>query len=440
MERYLIVPPSYKFQHRTMQVDIGGSIPPPDGIQYQIIKDHTSLNPITNNTNYSGYNETTTIIDHYNLPEKIVIGTVLGIIIFCSIAGNTLVCIAIVTQRNLRKTSNYFYVSLACADALVAAMVMTFAVANDIQGYWIFGRTYCNIWLSSDVMCSTSSILNICAISLDRYIHIRNPYHYDRIMSQKRILISIAALWLLSALISFLPIHLGWHKTEDYGSGDAATSYITGDKFICLLELNPLYAVTSSIVSFYVPCVIMIAIYIRLYLFARKHVKSIKETSAPVSFSNNMTQNETNGGGYKPSDHKAAITLGVIMGTFLVCWVPFFTINIISACCKSCVPSIVFSITTWLGYLNSMANPIIYPIFNQEFRVAFKRVLSLPKCYCDCCMKPDYGKSIRIGSTNGTSNNNAAMEYGTLSVNTDKYRSNCTSPLIKHNRDAITQL
>lgn len=42
-------------------------------------------------------------------------------------------------------------------------------------GYWIFGAEFCDTWIAFDVMCSTSSILNLCAISLDRYIHIKDP-------------------------------------------------------------------------------------------------------------------------------------------------------------------------------------------------------------------------------------------------------------------------
>lgn len=42
-------------------------------------------------------------------------------------------------------------------------------------GYWIFGAKFCDTWVAFDVMCSTASILNLCAISLDRYIHIKDP-------------------------------------------------------------------------------------------------------------------------------------------------------------------------------------------------------------------------------------------------------------------------
>ena len=65
---------------------------------------------------------------------------------------------------------------------------------------------------------------------------------------------------------------------------------------------------------------------------------------------------------------------------FLICWVPFFTCNIMDAICSKlrmdCQPGVTaFLLTTWLGYVNSFINPVIYTIFNMEFRKAFKRIL-----------------------------------------------------------------
>ena len=70
-------------------------------------------------------------------------------------------------------------------------------------------------------------------------------------------------------------------------------------------------------------------------------------------------------------------------GVFLICWVPFFTCNIIDAICiklekADCrLSTTAFLLTTWLGYLNSIVNPVIYTIFNPEFRKAFKKILGL---------------------------------------------------------------
>lgn len=353
---------------------------------------------------------------------KYSIGSLLIFIIFMSISGNILVCIAIYTDRRLRKLGNLFLASLAVADLFLASLVMTFAVANDLLGYWPFGETFCELWIASDVMCCTSSIINLCAISLDRFIHIKDPLRYENWMSKKIILSSVASIWIVSALVSFLPISLGWHRPESINDGTSNyTSSINGmniNKLVgkliqdrvnktvssslyststnevhgeyggsgsaqmmvisvssenggdengvdsietnfdtlaqCSMDLTPTYAVVSSLISFYIPCLIMIGLYTRLYLYAKKHAQNIKSMSKPLnhlramaavdheSRSSGGSHGGDHGGGHggqssvvkeqKPShvnEHKAAITLGIIMGVFLFCWVPFFIVNII---------------------------------------------------------------------------------------------------------------
>jgi len=157
---------------------------------------------------------------------KLALALLLSSFVVVALAGNLLVIVAVVTDRNLRRTGNYFIVSLALADALVAAAVMTFAIANDVTGRWLFGARTCRIWMSADVMCSTASILNLCAISLDRYVHVRSPLHYDRLVTHRRSLAAIAVVWIMSALISFLPIHLGWHRVNGAAMATIASATI----------------------------------------------------------------------------------------------------------------------------------------------------------------------------------------------------------------------
>jgi len=254
--------------------------------------------------------------------------------------------------------------------------------------------------------------------------------HYDRLVTPRRVLAVICLVWIMSALISFLPIQLGWHRnavspsppdggilspsstTTDRYPNDTRTVWIAqdanessstaafvDDDFQCVLDLSPVYAVVSSMISFYLPCIAMTFFYYRMHRYARRHAETIKRAGYYVKPALVVNDGATTAddGGLTPrraaartgcagavsgmTEHKAAITLGVIMGVFLLCWVPFFSINVVAAFCRDCVAPIVFSAFTWLGYLNSTMNPVIYSVFNRQFRDAFKRVLHIRRRY-----------------------------------------------------------
>jgi hypothetical protein len=69
-------------------------------------------------------------------------------------------------------------------------------------------------------------------------------------------------------------------------------------------------------------------------------------------------------------EKKAAKTLGIVMGVFIVCWLPFFVVNLLSGFCSECITQkeIVFPVVTWLGWINSSMNPVIYACWSRDFR------------------------------------------------------------------------
>lgn len=77
---------------------------------------------------------------------------------------------------------------------------------------------------------------------------------------------------------------------------------------------------------------------------------------------------------------KAAKTLAIIVGGFIFCWLPFFSLYLLRGFYPDIIPQAVFSVIFWLGYCNSALNPLVYALFSKDFRFAFKKIIC--KCFC----------------------------------------------------------
>ncbi|XP_073994838.1 voltage-dependent calcium channel subunit alpha-2/delta-3-like isoform X3 [Rhodnius prolixus] len=333
-----------------------------------------------------------------------------------------LVIAAVIRERYLHTATNYFVTSLALADCLVGLVVMPFSAIYEVfQHNWFFGLNWCDIWRSLDVLFSTASILNLCVISLDRYWAITDPFAYPHRMSDRRACMLIAAIWICSMAISF-PAILWWRAVR--------TETVPGNK--CPFTDNLGYLIFSSTISFYVPLFVMVFTYYRIYRAAVEQTKSLKLGSKQVMMTRGeieLTLRIHRGRGMvyeSPSlsdevaeldrplqngaprqtvanllhprhlgknfslarklskfakEKKAAKTLGIVMGVFIICWLPFFVVNLLSGFCVYCIyqEELVSAIVTWLGWINSGMNPVIYVCWSKDFRRAFARIL----CFCE---------------------------------------------------------
>ncbi|KAF7260074.1 hypothetical protein EG68_02753 [Paragonimus skrjabini miyazakii] len=163
--------------------------------------------------------------------------------------------------------TNRFLVSLAVADLLMGSVVMPFAVFHTMYGGdWAFGRDWCDIWHAFDVLSSTASILNLCAIAVERFWATENPISYASRKTRHRCTVMLIGVWICSLIISF-PAIAWWRRTEDYIADNSRTCRFTTDQ---------LYLIVSSLVSFYIPFIVMTSVYAKIYNTASNLIKSLK--------------------------------------------------------------------------------------------------------------------------------------------------------------------
>ncbi|XP_036382079.1 dopamine receptor D7 [Megalops cyprinoides] len=259
---------------------------------------------------------------------------------------------------------------------------MPWRAVAEVAGFWPFG-SFCDVWVAFDIMCSTASILNLCIISVDRYWAIASPFRYERKMTRRVALIMIGVAWTLSVLISFIPVQLSWHKAQR--NHPQPESMGTSGK--CDASLNRTYAITSSLISFYIPVAIMIVTYTRIFRIAQRQIRriSMQERAAKhVRSCQGCSQLPEDGlkSSFK-KETKVLKTLSIIMGVFVCCWLPFFVLNCMVPFCNPgihgagqlpCVSETTFDVFVWFGWANSTLNPVVYA-FNADFRRAFAVLL-----------------------------------------------------------------
>lgn len=317
-------------------------------------------------------------------------GSLLCALILWTLLGNALVCVTVLRFRHLRaKVTHVFIASLAVSDLLVAVLVMPWKAAAEVAGFWPFGA-FCDVWVAFDIMCSTASILNLCVISVDRYWAISSPFRYERKMTPKVAFIMISVAWTLSILISFIPVQLNWHKAQVTSYTELNGTYGELPPDNCDSSLNRTYAISSSLISFYIPVAIMLVTYTRIYRIAQKQIRRISALERAAESAKNRHSSMGNNGSMESAssfkmsfkrETKVLKTLSVIMGVFVCCWLPFFILNCMVPFCNPnessdflCISSTTFDVFVWFGWANSSLNPIIYA-FNADFRKAFSILL-----------------------------------------------------------------
>jgi len=256
----------------------------------------------------------------YSTVEIVVLAIVMTVMMIVVVVGNMLVIIAVATEHSLSNVQNWLIASLAFADLSLGLIIMPFSLAKQLLGYWMFGSPWCDIHSALDVLLSTSSIMNLCLISLDRYWSITRALDYLNNRTQARVMLYIIAVWVLSAGISIPPL-LGWKQDPDRewffkikqsqkelnisqvefvkhlhsSLGDEQfknfTQTLESSVFPqCELSGDVGYVMYSAFGSFYIPSCIMVFVYIKIYFAARARARRhIKPKGSPTKKVENYT-------------------------------------------------------------------------------------------------------------------------------------------------------
>uniref|UniRef100_A0A3Q3M4F1 5-hydroxytryptamine (serotonin) receptor 2C, G protein-coupled-like 1 n=1 Tax=Mastacembelus armatus TaxID=205130 RepID=A0A3Q3M4F1_9TELE len=374
--------------------------------------------------NFTLESVTRTVIKEKNWPALLIL-----VIIALTVGGNILVILAVSLEKKLQNATNFFLRSLAVADMLVGILVMPISLINILYDYaWPLPSALCPIWIYLDVLFSTASIMHLCAISLDRYVAIRNPIEHSRFNSRTKAMMKIAAVWTISIGVSMpIPV-IGLHNEDKV--------FVNGS---CVLN-EERFILIGSFVAFFIPLVIMVVTYCltiqvlqrqaTVFLYeaktssqqplhtplkpptpqSRRNTLSCLKGTEPsillsastsdsisiIPSSEVASQLSSPAAGQGRSDtsgchgrrgmmqaikneRRASKVLGIVFFLFLIMWCPFFITNVTFVLCSdSCNESLLhdlLNVFVWVGYISSGVNPLVYTLFNKTYRRAFSRYI-----------------------------------------------------------------
>ncbi|XP_046729963.1 trace amine-associated receptor 13c-like [Silurus meridionalis] len=303
--------------------------------------------------------------EHFSCPERSVSPAVYILLYVCSAAvvlltvcGNLLIIISVLHFKQLHTPTNILVLSLAVSDFLVGAYVMPPMLIWIIESCWFFGRSFCIVfWLICGFI-TVLSIYNITLIAVDRYLALSHPFLYMNRVSVRITCILIGFDWCV--VVTYITALL-------YFNGFIDSVMCPGE---CFFFLNEVWSVIDLVYSFIFPLFVIIILYSRVFLIAKKHATAIRELN---NHTRPQTQKITSHS--MKSERKAAKVLGILVAVFLVCLLPYYIYSLLFTVID--IQRKTFQTLSIVLYLNSTMNLVIYALFYPWFRRCIKLIITL---------------------------------------------------------------
>ncbi|XP_043921421.1 trace amine-associated receptor 5-like [Protopterus annectens] len=288
-----------------------------------------------------------------------------GVAIVMTVMGNLLVIISVSHFKVLHSPTNFLSLSLALIDCLLGLVVLPFSSVRSVETCWYFGDTFCVLHSGFDTFLCLASVFHLCCISIDRYYAICDPLLYSTKITVFVAFVFITVSWTVAIVYSFAMLYSKQFEKKLEMLLPTASVNCIGS---CQLAFMSLWGwINFSI--FFIPCFVMLGLYLKIFSVARRQAKIID---------GKPDNNQHGHRSHKASkrERRAAKTLGITVGVYLFCWLPFIIQNITDVLFDFITPSVIVEFLFWMNYINSAFNPLIYGFFYPWFRKALKFIVS----------------------------------------------------------------
>ncbi|XP_056322940.1 opsin 4xa [Danio aesculapii] len=288
---------------------------------------------------------------HYIVAFFVAVIGALGVI------GNLLVMYAFFSNKKLRTPPNYFIMNLAVSDFLMAITQSPIFFINCMYKEWVFGEMGCKMYAFCGALFGITSMINLLAISIDRYIVITKPLQAIRWTSGRRTLIIILVVWIYSLAWSLAPL-MGWSSYIPEGLMTSCTwDYVTST------PANKSYTLMLCCFVFFIPLGIISYCYFFMFLAIRSASRDVEKLGSHVRKTTLIQQQSIK------TEWKLAKIAFVVIIVFVLSWSPYACVTLIAWAGYSHVLSPYSkAVPAVIAKASAIYNPFIYAIIRSKYR------------------------------------------------------------------------
>ncbi|XP_006626543.3 trace amine-associated receptor 13c-like [Lepisosteus oculatus] len=283
--------------------------------------------------------------------------------ILITVCGNLVVIISISHFKHLHTPTNLLVLSMAVADFLLGLFVMPFSMIRSVETCWYFGDTFCFFHAKIDLILSTVSVFHLIFIAIDRYYAVCDPLLYSSKVTMPVAWLFVTVSWI--AAVVYICVLITFKGNTD---GMDGFDPCPGD---CIIVFNAVWGTLDTVFTFFLPCCVMLSIYTKIFSVARRHEKVICTIQDQIQSREDKKMKIP-----RSKDSKATKTLTIVIGVFVICWLPYFVNSVMDPFLNFSTAPAVVDALQWLGYFNSGCNPIIYALFYPWFQKALKLIVN----------------------------------------------------------------
>ncbi|XP_029348776.1 trace amine-associated receptor 13c-like [Echeneis naucrates] len=280
--------------------------------------------------------------------EAVLVYILLSSISVLTAALNLLVIISISHFKQLQTPTNLLLLSLAVSDFFVGLLMGFQILLSD--GCWILSDCTCTLYGVLDYTITSASVGTMVLISVDRYVAICDPLRYSDKVTVRGVVVCAGLCWVCSLLYNSVVMNIVQPDRYNSCSGE------------CVIVINYIAGVIDVMLTFIGPVSVIIVLYLRVFVVAVSQARAMRSQRSGTFLA-------------KKSELKAAKTLGVVVVVFLMCLCPYYCSTLTSQSSWFSVTTV--HIETWLFYLNSSLNPIIYAFCYPWFMKSVKLIVTL---------------------------------------------------------------